>query len=152
MKISKFSWNLFKSIETFPRCKIIALLICTSIEWLKFICIQVTELRQQGGRNIEEAVSRMLKRLLTVQLQRMFNRTGANGKLSFSSVLETLVKGRYNLLTSVRQSIQKIAYYKSIVLLECNNLIALAIDLKSVNWIFSRFKMPWNCEKSLHLF
>lgn len=56
--------------------------------------IKICQLKKQGGLTIAEAVSRMLKCLLSIHLQRKFNRTGANGKLQFTQHLEPLIKGK----------------------------------------------------------
>jgi hypothetical protein len=54
----------------------------------------VTELCRFSGKTVSESVRRMIDRLISGTLQIMFNRTGKNGKKSFSDVLEPLLKGK----------------------------------------------------------
>ncbi|MEL7309648.1 MAG: hypothetical protein AAGK05_18535 [Pseudomonadota bacterium] len=45
-----------------------------------------------GGGSIKDTVNRCIDALLTNSMQRLFNRTGAKGRLSFAAQLEPLVK------------------------------------------------------------
>lgn len=62
------------------------------------INLQVAILIRLGGSTVKECVRRFIDRLLTVGMQRKFNRTGTSKKFKFANVLETIVKRKFHSL------------------------------------------------------
>ena len=62
-----------------------------------YACFQVSKLVSIGGHNEKDMVSRVIPYLLTNDMQKNCNRSGARGKLSFSEALEGVVKGETNI-------------------------------------------------------
>ena len=56
---------------------------------------QVKYLRSKGGKNLKDAVLRMLNATMTNDMQASFNRSGKKGKLSFVDHLEAPFKGEF---------------------------------------------------------
>lgn len=48
---------------------------------------------REGGTNLKECIQRLIDRILTLQMQGQFNRTGNRNKIAFQEILEPIVKG-----------------------------------------------------------
>ena len=53
-------------------------------------------MKLEGGLTANEHISRVLNKLLALELQQNINRTGSNGKHKFLDNLENLVKSEFN--------------------------------------------------------
>lgn len=55
--------------------------------------LQATWMRQEGGRDLKDLIQRLMKLLLSPELQLKLNRTGTGGKTKFPEKLEQLLYG-----------------------------------------------------------